>query len=218
MRKYFRSKKNIIISWVVWFLFAGSWLNVYCSERGVVNFIDFSLKTPPPFLANIINFIVFSGILFVLLKNPLKDFFSKRSEEMSQAVQFANSKFLKAQSSLEEIKKKHDELVNFSMEIRKEMQLEIDAEFRKRQKAASEEMNRIQNEAIAQIQAEKFYIWQELKQNASNAAVNIAQILLRSNVYLEQKDQIINQIFSALAKDVSFVATSAFMKNKGDGL
>ena len=129
-----------------------------------------------------INFIIFFGVLFYLLRKPLKqalggrrDSIQKELQDLEAKKEEANRKFQALEKRISNIKEERETiLAEFKVEGEKEKQKIID----NAQKTAS----RIVDSAQITIQQEIQKAGQSLKQEMSETAVRMAEELLKKNI------------------------------------
>ena len=129
-----------------------------------------------------INFIIFFGVLFYLLRKPLKqvlgdrrDSIQKELQELEAKKEEANRAFQALEKRISNIKEERETiLAEFKVEGEKEKQKIID----NAQKTAS----RIVDQAQITIQQEMQKAGQSLRQEMSETAVRMAEELLKKNI------------------------------------
>jgi F-type H+-transporting ATPase subunit b len=129
-----------------------------------------------------INFIIFFGVLFYLLRKPLKqalggrrDSIQKELQDLEAKKEEANREFQALEKRISNIKEEREAiLAEFKVEGEKEKQKIIDTA----QKTAS----RIVDQAQITIQQEIQKAGQSLKQEMSEMAVRMAEELLKKNI------------------------------------
>jgi len=129
-----------------------------------------------------INFIIFFGVIFFLLKKPLKQFLADRRDSIQKELQDleakkeeANREFQTLEKRISNIKEEREAiLAEYKAEAEKEKQKIID----NAQKMASRIVDQAQNTIQQEIQK----AGQSLRQEMSETAVRMAEELLKKNI------------------------------------
>jgi|AAUQ01.1.fsa_nt_gi F-type H+-transporting ATPase subunit b len=78
------------------------------------------------FFPRVFNFLIFSGLLYYLLAEPVKNFFAERREKIAKSLQEIEARFQKAKETQKSAEQKLKESKKIAEEIMKDVELEIE--------------------------------------------------------------------------------------------
>ena len=147
---------------------------------------------------SIINFIIFAGLLFYLLKKPVLDFFSNRKKEMekemedsAKLLENAEKEREKYSELLDNLDKKIEELKNIAKSTAEREQQNII-------KASEEYASKIKSEAekIASQEVEKAIFM--LKEEATELAIKIAENDIKNKINKDINERLISEVINKI--------------------
>lgn len=144
-------------------------------------------------LARCLNFGILAIVLIVLLRKPLKSFFSNRTQQIKSDFNDLESRKKEAEGKFEEIKKKLQQIEQEREKIIAQFVKEGQAEERKIIESAKEMSKRIEEQARITIDQEIKKAKEELQEEISEIAVNLAEELIKKNMKPEDEKRLISE-------------------------
>ncbi len=175
-----------ITSWIVFFF----WLSatpVLASEGAADHGFDVV-----EFIARIVNTVLFFGVLYYFLKEPVKGFFSNRLSDIKASLDLAEHSREEAKTRLGEIDAKLASLDQELEEIEKQARKEAEKEKERINQQAKSEAEHIMAQAKAEIDNIKRQAIGDLKKYVTDLGIEKAEAVLKDS--LTDKDR--NTLFS----------------------
>lgn len=134
------------------------------------------------FVAKIVNFLLFFGLLYYLLRKPVANYFSNRVQVIQNNLKLAEKSREEAKRQLDEIQNKMAELDREISEIETVAQKEAERERERLKEEAVKEAERIVAHARVEVDTMKREAIQSLKAYASGLAIDEAEAMIRKAV------------------------------------
>lgn len=129
-----------------------------------------------------INFIIFFGVLFFLLRKPLKQALADRRDSIQKELQDLEAKKEEATRAFQALEKRISNIREEREAILAEYKAEAEKEKQKIIENAQKTASRIIDQSQITIQQEMQKANQALRQEMSNIAVRMAEDLLKKNI------------------------------------
>lgn len=133
-------------------------------------------------LYKLINFVLLVGALAYLLRKPLSDFFTQRSEAIHKSLEEGRQALAASEAQLRAIEEKLRGLENEIARFKAESAKEMEAERERLRQAAAAEAERMLEFARAQIASASRAAKLELKAYAAQQAVGLAEQAIRQRL------------------------------------
>ena len=169
--------KRKVITGFVWVIYLTLAAPLFASGGGEEHGFDMAM-----FIAKIVNFLLFFGVLFYLLRNPVSKFFSNRVETIQTNLKLAEKSREEAKRQLDEIQAKMAELDKEIQQIETGVKEEAERERVRLKADAVKEADRIVSHARAEVEAMKREAILSLKAYASGMAIDEAEAMIRKAV------------------------------------
>lgn len=138
-------------------------------------------------IAPTINVSILLGFLFWKLKKPLHDYFSTKSEEISNTLERANLKSKEAQIMLEGENRKVANLNNEIHAIHQHSENEIIDFEKKLSKETEEKTQKLKIDANSKIQADKKDVLDKLSSELLNQVISKTKTTIKTNKEFKNK-------------------------------
>ena len=158
---------------------------VYASSGGEGGAAEHGGETPEriwDLIFRAINFIIFFGVLFYLLRKPIKQFLGGRRDSIQKELQDLEAKKEEANREYQALEKRISNIKEERETILAEFKVEGEKEKQKIIDTAQKTASRIVDQAQITIQQEIQKAGQSLKQEMSETAVRMAEELLKKNI------------------------------------
>jgi F-type H+-transporting ATPase subunit b len=152
------------------------------------------------FLGKVINFVVLFGGLAYLLAKPLRNYLSKRSEDIRRALDEARQARLDAEGKLQEARKK---LAVLEDEVGRIIKVAENDGFRAKENIkalAEKEADRIKTFARQEIEMQLRAGRQELKEYTAELAASLAEARLKEKITAQGHSRLIDKSIDKLAE------------------
>jgi len=153
-------------------------------------------------LARFINFAVLAGVMIFLLRKPIKNFFSGRSEQIRKDFEELDVRKIQAQEQLQQIRKKLDEIEQERDNIIAQFVKEGEAEKKKIIDNAKAVSERIEEQAQLTIQQEIQKAKDGLKEEISELATRMAEEIISKNIQPDDEDRLIKEYIQKVTEAV----------------
>jgi F-type H+-transporting ATPase subunit b len=154
---------------------------------------------PPPFLANIINFLIFGYVLVRFGKKPIQEALSKRKESIMKDMTAAQQMKTDAEQRLATYEEKLRHVDSEIERIRKEFREQGERERERIQKDAQEKREVMLKDAAFMIEQEAKQMRIDLTNETVEAAMKAAQQLLERSVTVGDHDRVAEAFLKNLA-------------------
>ena len=153
-------------------------------------------------LFKVINFVILAGALGYVLRKPLRDFFSARSDSIRRGLDEGRKALEASRAQLEAVEEKlrhlEEEIAAFKASAAKE----VEAERERVRQAAAEETEKVLESGRARIETAVRAARLELKSYAGEQAVELAGELIRGRLDDSSRRYFVSQFVASLeAKD-----------------
>jgi F-type H+-transporting ATPase subunit b len=157
-----------------------------------------SPEPPHELLYKTINFIILVGALGYVLRKPLAEFFSSRSNSIRKSLDEGRKALEASQAQLQVVEEKLRRLEEEIAAFKASAVREMEAESRRLQQSSEEEGARILESARAQMEAAVRGAKLELKNYTAQKAVALAEELIRSRLGDEGRRGLVAQFVATL--------------------
>lgn len=140
---------------------------------------SFAFAFIDPLIPRIFNVVVFFGILFFLLRKPVKDFFADRFQRIRSALTRAAKEKEDAEASIKAIDARLAQLDSEIARIHADAKAEAAAEQERLEAQTQAEIAKIKEIATREIDAARQNALIELRQFTAASAVTLAEQLIR---------------------------------------
>lgn len=130
----------------------------------------------------IINFLIMAAALVYLLRQPLKDFFADRNDEIHRALEEGRKALAAADARLAEVEGKLNSLANEIATFKAESERAMVAERERLKQAAEAEAGRLMEFARTQIESATRAAKADLKRYTAGQAVELAEAAIRQRL------------------------------------
>jgi len=134
------------------------------------------------FIAKVVNFLLFFGVLFFLVRKPIANFFSQRVQTIQDNLKLAEKSREEAKRQLDDIQAKMAELDHEISEIETVAKKEAERERERLKAEAEKEAERIVAHARVEVESMKRDAIQSLKAYAAEMALDEAETMIRKAV------------------------------------
>ena len=152
---------------------------LYAAEGGTLDFV-----------ARIINFLVFFGGLFYLVKKPIGDFFINRLTDIKESLALAEKSREEAKKRLDEIEAKSANLDKELDEIGEQAKQEAERERTRIHNQAKMEADRILEQARLEVENMKRESISKLKANLADQAIKEAETLIKDTMTGDERQRL----------------------------
>ncbi|MBI5534392.1 MAG: hypothetical protein HY898_16835 [Deltaproteobacteria bacterium] len=152
-----------------------------------------------PYLAAVLNFLVFAWILVKFGKKPLQDGLTKRKEGILRDIEAAQKMRDEAQKRLKQYEKKLDHIDKEIERIRTDFREQGERDKQRIIKEAEEKRERMLKDASFLIDQEVKQMRVELLRETVDAAVKAAEEVLRNKITADDHDRLAEQFLKQLA-------------------
>lgn len=146
------------------------------------------------------NFLVFAGILIKLLTRPLKEFFAKRSEDISQSLEDLEAKKAEAAQAVAEAEARLAAVAAERDKIIQQYIAEGETEKAKILAKADQVAARIQEMAAITIDQETKKAAKELKEEVVALATQLSEELIKKKITPADHQQLVEEYLSKVVK------------------
>lgn len=154
------------------------------------------------FIAKTVNFCIFFGLLYFLLRKPISNFFSTRLETIQENLRLAEKSREEAKRQLDEIQAKMAELDKEINEIEVNAKAEAERERARIQEEAQKEAERIVEQARLDVATMKRQAVDDLKTYVSNLAMDEAEAIIRKTINETDQKRIFKEFSQKLEANV----------------
>ena len=148
------------------------------------------------FIAKVVNFLIFFGLLYYFLKKPVGAFFSDRLQTIQKNLKLAEKSREEAKRQLDEIQAKMAELDKEIADIETTAKAEAERECHRIREEAKKEAERILEQARVDVTAMKQDAIKDLKSYVSGLALDEAEAIIKKTI--NQADH--QRIFAEFSK------------------
>lgn len=134
------------------------------------------------FIAKVVNFLIFFGLLFYVLKKPVAKFFSERLATIQKDLKLAEKSREEAKRQLDEIQEKMAELDKEIAEIETSAKAEAERERNRIREEARAEAERILEQARTDVATMKRDAIKDLKSYVSGLALDEAEAIIKKTI------------------------------------
>ena len=127
----------------------------------------------------IINFVIMAAALVYFLRQPLKNFFADRTDEIRRGLEEGRKALAAAESRMAEVEAKLNNLGNEIAAFKAESERAMEAERERLKQSAETEATRLMEFAQTQIESAARAATGELKRYAAGQAVELAETMIR---------------------------------------
>jgi F-type H+-transporting ATPase subunit b len=145
----------------------------------------------PDFWYRVLNFALMAGVLFVLVRKPIREFFTKRTRTIANTLSELEAKKKEAEKSYQEYDRKLAELDKETARILEEFRAQGEAEKAKIIAGAEQSAAEIRAQADRAIQQEIKSATLALKREIAELSVAAAEKVLREKVGREDHQRLI---------------------------
>jgi len=160
--------------------------------HGALNWTDF--------LFRVLNFSIMAAILFKLLKNPLRKYFTSRREDIQKMLADLEQKKLEAEQKCAEYKAKLAALESETQRIVSEYVQEGEMERKKILEAAERQAQYIKEQADVAIQQELKAAKESLQKEVSELSVAAAEEIVKNNMQPEDQERLIRDFMTKVVE------------------
>jgi F-type H+-transporting ATPase subunit b len=154
------------------------------------------------FLFKVINFVILAGGLGYILRKPLRDFFSTRSDSIRKGLDEGRKALEASRAQLEAVEERLRHLEEEIAAFKASAAVEVEAERERLRQAAAEETEKVLESARARIETAVRAARLELKSYAAKQAVGLAGDLIRGRLDDSGRRYLVSQFVASLeAKD-----------------
>ncbi len=147
-----------------------------------------------------VNFVVFAVILYKLAAKPIKEFFRKRQTDISSEIQDLESQKIKVQKALREAKAQLAAVAAEREQIIQQYIAEGEAEKAKIIAKAEQAAQRLKDMAAMTIAAETKKAAADLKQEIVEAAVQLAEQIVREKIVPEDQQRLVDDYLAKVVE------------------
>lgn len=160
--------------------------------HGALNWSDF--------LFRVLNFSIMAAILFKLLKNPLRKYFTSRREDIQKMLSDLEQKKQEAEQKCAEYKAKLAALESETQKIVSEYVQEGEMERKKILEAAERQSQYIKEQADVAIQQELKAAKESLQKEVSELSVAAAEEIVKNNMQPEDQERLIRDFMTKVVE------------------
>lgn len=150
------------------------------------------------FIARLVNTVIFFGVLYYFLKEPVKGFFSKRLSDIKEALELAERSREEAKKRLQEIDEKLANLDRELEEIEQQAREEAEKEKQRITQQAKSEADHILAQAKAEIEQIKRRAIADLKEYVTDLSLEHAEAGLKERLTDEDRNRLFSDFTSKL--------------------
>lgn len=151
----------------------------------------------------IINFVIFVGLLAYFLKNPLKEFWKSRCENIKSSLEEAQKLHHEAKELSDQLQKRFNHVEEEVSKLIRQLEEEGEAG-KKRILEESEKLSqRIQLDAERIASHEVLRARETLKAEATQLSLDLAEKLIREKINSEDQKKLIREYVQEIEKGVS---------------
>lgn len=151
-----------------------------------------------PIYFKIINFLILAGALGYVLRKPMKEFFSQRSQDIVKALEEGRAALKESQAKLAVVEEKlrhlDREIAAFKATSEKEMQ----QDFQRMREEAAQEAEKILEAARARIDTATRAAQQELRVHTAREALRLAEQMIRERMDEPARQRLVSQFMATL--------------------
>lgn len=181
--------------------------------RRRINWFDFSNPDTPPMIAAIINFLLFMGVLYLVLRKPIGNMTRNRREEHVSAAGEARRQMAEAELALAAARARSESLDLEIARLRQEFHEAGKAEIARIAAETEAQAGRMRADAEARIAGELERLSEELRAEAVAVVVARAEGFLRAEIQSADHERLSADIvegllaeFQAAARDLRALA------------
>ncbi len=130
----------------------------------------------------IINFLIMAAALVYFLRQPLKDFFADRNDEIRKGLEEGRKALAAADARMAEVEAKLNNLSNEIAAFKVESERAMEAERERLKQTAEAEAARLMEFAQTQIESATRAAKGELKRHAAGQAIDLAEAMIRQRL------------------------------------
>jgi len=130
----------------------------------------------------IINFVIMAAALVYFLRQPLKDFFADRTDEIRRGLEEGRKALAAAEARMAEVEAKLNNLSSEIAAFKVESERAMEAERERLKQSAETEASRLMEFAQTQIESATRAAKAELKRYAAGQAVELAETMIRQRL------------------------------------
>lgn len=128
------------------------------------------------------NLILFLGILYLLIRKPLSQFFKDRNITVREMLETAAREKAEAEAKMKELDSRLNKLDSEIAEIKATAVKEANVEHDRIAKETNRDIEKLRETASREIDSAKQVAMAELKEFAAGKAVDLAEQMIRSNI------------------------------------
>lgn len=154
----------------------------------------------PDFFYRLLNFAILVGVLYFVLRKPLRQFFAKRSEGIANTLSELETKKKEAEKTYEEYNQKLAQLDSERERILKEYTEQGEAEKAKIIANAEKAANEIRKQAELAIQQEVNAAKAALQREIVDLSVSAAETLLKEKIATEDHKKLVDDFMNKVVE------------------
>lgn len=151
-----------------------------------------------PLIPQTVNVILFFGLLWLLIKDPVKEFFANRRKHIRESLELAEKSREDAKMRLDEIEQKMARLDEELREIETRAKAEAEQEKARIETAAKEEAERIVEQAKAEVEQLRREGLAQVRAFITDLAVAEAEKTIRDTVTEEERRKLFKDFAARL--------------------
>lgn len=155
-------------------------------------------NTPPPFLANLLNFGLFAYVIARFGKKPLEAALAKRKQQIMSDIETASRLHDEAEERLGDYEDKLDRLEETLAELRAEQKAQAEAERATILREAEDKRARMRRDAQVRVEQELKAAKEALLREALSGAVLAADALLAQKLASSDHDRLADEYLAGL--------------------
>jgi F-type H+-transporting ATPase subunit b len=165
-----------------------------------INWLDFSDKETPPFVALAINFAILVGVYWYFGKKPIAEALVQRRNRIAKEIEEAQRMKKEAEKRAEQYQAKLASLGE-ELDVTKKALVEAGRGEKERiVKEAEEKAERMQRDALFLLEQEVKQMRQDLARETIELALNAAEDLLRKNITQADHERLADEYLAELTK------------------
>lgn len=151
-----------------------------------------------PTIAKVFNLLLFVGLMFYVLRRPIKEAFRARQESIRAELQRAEDERAAAVAKLQEVESRLARLDAEVEAIRANAQREAAEERARVERATEEEMRKIREQARREIESAAKSARAELRAYAAEQSVRLAEEMIRREIRPEDDAHLVREYVEEL--------------------
>lgn len=158
------------------------------------------VESPFALLMRVVNFVLLIGLLYFLLKKPLRNFLNKRQQGVREALEAAQNDREKAEARYQDVERKLERAKKEIEDLKRMLVEQGQMEKDKILASAKQEAEKIRRDAEVTAEQELKKAYLLLRQEAVELASNLAETLLKDKIKEEDHERLLQDYLETLGK------------------